>query len=742
MAAQARHYESKSISYQPRQVDDKMIPKSHRNSFSKQSSLDSSPYSKSSTNSPINRKRALDSPNSRHCSPHERKQRMNSDGKASDHQMDSDWSEHVSSSSGKTYYYNKKTEESQWELPKEWKNRDKAKLNDRHSKDLRDSRDSRNSRDSDYNNKDYDSRDRDRDRDRDRYKDKRNYRDSRDSRDSRTKERENFNNSIKDRERDRDRDRYRDCDKDNRETNTPSMNGRYRNSNSGSSRYSSTIKSIGHSTPSSYTSTTGRSYHNHQTPEVVNGTVQDISPPGTPTNDDIMNTTPLNTSTQNPAMFTPHACSPHLHNSMTPVAAGIAPHLVIPTTPHTPLLSPSLLLNQSATISTATLLHPLQQALLIQQQQIPVQLLNQAKELFNSPKLPTVKNHFNDRSCPSSPLVTNFHQNNVSSLSPSMRSNSSTPPPPPPPKENNTSNDILSGHHDRYHRLNTSFDARHGIPGESPREILNRSKSYDNRNDDTTPHRPLNHRMNEMKHSVDRNAKKSTAKLFGTEQIQQQKIDSMFDGLPDLGKYAASYSSSIVDFTNNFYGNVMEKQANEGWNEFHGTTHVSASKAKNNLLLCSETMNVENVKLETSASWFGALDDVLSKIECLRNNLTSKPKHTNSSTRNNKSKQDPNVSSSTCPSPSTTTAAGSVNHSSQSSPSTTSNDEQNSDTTSAIKTNGISVNEQHVACDSTTNENDKSPTPPPPPSKNKAGKEKTNLLNNTTNTPSQNEQVR
>ena len=50
-----------------------MIPKVNRTSFSKQSSLDSSPYSKSSTSSPLGRKRALESPSSRHGSPYERK---------------------------------------------------------------------------------------------------------------------------------------------------------------------------------------------------------------------------------------------------------------------------------------------------------------------------------------------------------------------------------------------------------------------------------------------------------------------------------------------------------------------------------------------------------------------------------------------------------------------------------------------------------------------------------------------
>lgn len=66
--------------------------------------------------------------------------------------------------------------------------------------------------------------------------------------------------------------------------------------------------------------------------------------------------------------FTPHGCPTHINNTLTPVAS----HLVIPGAPHTPLLSPNLHLN----LSTAALLHPLQQALLMQQQ-LPPQILTQ-----------------------------------------------------------------------------------------------------------------------------------------------------------------------------------------------------------------------------------------------------------------------------------------------------------------------------------------------------------------------------
>jgi len=151
-----------------------------------------------------------------------------------------------------------------------------------------------------------------------------------------------------------------------------------------------------------------------------------------------------------------------------------------------------------------------------------------------------------------------------------MHSNSSTPPPPPPPPKDHTSSSSdysMRSTDPRYHhRLNSSFDNRHSrvdVP-ESSRDILNRSKSYDNRLDDT-PHRPINHRTNDVKHSNDRGPKKSTAKLFGEQpssSLQHKQHEKIFSDLPDIEKYSAFYANYIVDFTNNFYGNILEKQVN------------------------------------------------------------------------------------------------------------------------------------------------------------------------------------
>jgi WW domain-containing adapter protein with coiled-coil len=49
-----------------------------------------------------------------------------------------DWSEHISSS-GKKYYYNCKTEVSQWEKPREWLERERRRDADRYSSTSRSS---------------------------------------------------------------------------------------------------------------------------------------------------------------------------------------------------------------------------------------------------------------------------------------------------------------------------------------------------------------------------------------------------------------------------------------------------------------------------------------------------------------------------------------------------------------------------------------------------------------------------
>ena len=53
--------------------------------------------------------------------PHNGKRRRSLDGKEGvvmEEEEEGEWTEHVSSSSGRTYYYNKKLDKSQWEPPK------------------------------------------------------------------------------------------------------------------------------------------------------------------------------------------------------------------------------------------------------------------------------------------------------------------------------------------------------------------------------------------------------------------------------------------------------------------------------------------------------------------------------------------------------------------------------------------------------------------------------------------------
>ena len=107
------------------------------------------------------------------------------------------------------------------------------------------------------------------------------------------------------------------------------------------------------------------------TPETFNGssgTVQDISPPGTPTSDDTI-THPSNISTQ--PLFTP----PIINAASLSVAAAarlvLQPQLVT-----TPILSPNILFNNGVQLAQPYL-HPLQQALILKQQvQVPTIVSN------------------------------------------------------------------------------------------------------------------------------------------------------------------------------------------------------------------------------------------------------------------------------------------------------------------------------------------------------------------------------
>lgn len=212
--------------------------------------------------------------------------------------------------------------------------------------------------------------------------------------------------------------------------------------------------------------------------------------------------------------------------------------------------------------------------------------------MYGSPKLPTVKNHFADTgmqsinlkywfwcyclffliivlysvlfwwcsrypyhnfptctgSASSSPrLSSSFHQKSSPLHSSRSNSSSTPPPPPPPPKvQHLESRDGGRNKLDRYHRNNSSFDAR--SEHHSPRnELQNRLKSFESRSDDTS----LKPKSSETRYNSERSLKK-----------QQQKKDNelTFSELPNVDHHFVNYTHFLGDFASAFSGSVVEKQ--------------------------------------------------------------------------------------------------------------------------------------------------------------------------------------
>lgn len=547
---------------------------------------------------------------------------------------DNDWSEHLSSS-GKIYYYNKRTEESQWEVPKGWhdrhgeskepdKDRSTSRGNHNVSKesnnrdDHQDSRDSRDTKDYRYN------------------KDKNSSKDHRLHDDSSRRDRD----SRKTREKDG-RDRDRDRDRDYRDRESRDYESKQRVSSSGSSKRDSkynspSIRTVGQSTPSSSTSHNNRSYHRRPSPDSLNGSgsgsVQDISPPGTPTNDD---TVIAMTTGMSPApLYTTHISSPLITTSIA--TSRVLP---LPSTPHTPLLSP--IVHNSSTHLSTSYLHPLQQALLLQQQQATTTTTN--KETFGSPKLPTVKNHITEAatSTPTSSPRISSSSSSSSNAKPvpmvqspdisSNRSDSATPPPPPPPpKENNRipqeTKPDRTPKLERQHSQTSTTAAAITTPTtlDSRTELndhLNRSKnSHDvTRKADDTP----------LKASV------ATPRTYSTERLIRRTIKLerpdpiSFLELPDLNKYSEYFSPSVAEFHTAFYCNTLENQISSTWDETMNLLHTEGYRSAFNLSLSKQNVGCEDAKLEISSGWVDALNAVIQKVESLQDSSISSESRAN-----------------------------------------------------------------------------------------------------------------
>ena len=132
-----------------------------------------------------------------------------------------------------------------------------------------------------------------------------------------------------------------------------------------------------------------------------------------------------------------------------------------------------------------------------------------------------------------------------------MRNSISTPPPPPPPPKDYHVLELKErSKYDRYNRTNLNYD----------NHKIDRSKSYDNRNDETPhkykPNNSLSHSPSSYKSSIDSRTI--------SDRVYKKKLsvecDVLFASLPNIDKYAVDYSAVITDFTVGFYGHTLEKQ--------------------------------------------------------------------------------------------------------------------------------------------------------------------------------------
>ncbi|XP_065655113.1 GATA zinc finger domain-containing protein 14 isoform X4 [Hydra vulgaris] len=675
MAAEARHYEKKKMTYSSRKIEEKYKQQNR--------SCDTSPYrhkSRSSSHfSPSRRKRPYSPKSSKQSSLYEGSKKKDRDSDIRQNfQISCDWSKHISSS-GKTYYYNRITEQSQWEPPKELLQRERSGSS---SQDSRGSRDSRDDEIKDTHN----SR----------------YKGSRDNRKSR--ETKTYSNRM------------------NRDFRNRSGNDYSRSTNLRSDRELngsiSGFKSVGHATPSSKTS----SNCNYRTPDstYINGCLQDISSPDTPTNDDI-------SSILSPVtLCTPLGCSPLLNNSFS--------NHTLTRSLQSPLLSPNIIAVNSSDASS--FLHPLQQALLLKQQ---VTSMSTPKDLYKSPKLPTVK-HLTSSGL--SPQISTARKSSKCSYSPNF-SSCSTPPPPPPPKENMKesisksesraidndrnnkqdrflrSNNFLSKtpeldnrsknvdysknldysnnenlssmsnlnplrHSDhnslksskyqsnlnpnnsditpKRHSNSNNSDApstRHPNPNNSdvtPKRHTNQNindvtpKRHTNQNlNDVTPKRHTNQNLNDVTPKRHLNQNSNDVSVKRQTQTNSAKAEVItFSELPSLDKYSQYLSTNknietIAESNSGYYGNMLEKQALACCDETQSYLQGDGCRTKFSLIISKLYAEMEDCKSEVNLARLSSLHAVAEKLESLQD-LTMNLRTPRENKLINRKKQDSTVS--------------------------------------------------------------------------------------------------
>eukprot|EP00794_Sanderia_malayensis_P017615 gene17615-19369_t len=438
-----------------------------------------------------------------------------------------EWTTHISSS-GKTYYYNKRSEKSQWEKPKEWIERE---------------------------------------------------------------------NKIRAREREK---RNRECSsRDSRESSKypkispfkkdyiSSRNSPYAKRNQEYSEVdrSRPVKTYGSST--SAASTTSSRSSGCPTPETnasPMGSVQDISPPSTPSNSAVTSLSPfVNASTaanQSKYSYSDPKSLPSTPNSHGSLGLSHAGHA-----------TPKSNCTSTVVATSTASLHPLQQAMLLQQQQIVAQQTAYANpsvshlaqqsygQTSGSPRSDVKRRSSDAGPPPPPPQQQQLHQINKTS---------STPPPPPPPHQ---------------------MDASAASPG-----LYNSSRYGDPRtaNSKVVPYMPPYNAMYNSAINADNGGWD-----VGN---QNQKITEspLLPDLPDLTSYSQFCSKQTFDEVAGWMGCILERQAAMVCNEVDSGLGIASEKSKSNFMISNLASFIADTRQQVASSRLSCVSNVLQRVEGLQ----------------------------------------------------------------------------------------------------------------------------
>jgi len=699
MAAQARHYDKNTPPYSSRQIEEKISAKSHHNSVVRSSSREpsrlksQSGYSNDvSPSSSMSRKRGYDSPkpantirsNFEYRNEVPRKKDRPGDNQSLGLPDDDDchWSRHISSSNGKVYFYNRHTEQSQWEMPKDWKDpiereykikgtpiraNDPTSTRDyRNSKGASDSRDNRGSRRENHREK-IDIQD---------IKNSRDIRDYRDTKETRDSEKEKSNKSSNSGIGSR-RELYSKYDLEPLRTFGQStaaistlQNDRERaveEEPMTAMQLVATKFLLNHVELSNRKVAESQKRDNSSFSmqlESEDETLQDISPPSTPLHQTL--------SSANLPDFTPTAPvrTPRQISALTSIGAITPPVIAIPKTPqqHTPLISPNLAVNPHDTPTKG--LHPLQQAFLLQQQHLNSPVNNTTMHIehprpffgISTPvatpaKLPApilpedgISNlkPFFGISLPNAPQVNTLsvpmpasiiqappspHNSMVSpvplkqnhQLSRSLnvtpqavrlphqgRPGSTTPPPPPPPPPFSCRSETKDYRSIKVERFRTQDEMRQMVNNhlrQSPMRISEIPMSVNNELS--------------MSEEEQRKINEKNERIYAKPERTLTYMEVSFSELPSLEEYLELCSNAVIDFTNGFYGNSLERQGNTCWEETMVCLYSDGYRSKFRLCIAKNELDVQDTRLSVTSDWLSSLAKAGTEDESFQNSKMS-----------------------------------------------------------------------------------------------------------------------